>query len=914
MRLNHWLYTVPLRWRSLFRRTNVEQELDDELQYHVDQKTQEYIRQGMPADEARYRALRDMHGLEQRKEECRDARGVNTIENLLRDLRGAFRVMAKAPGFTAVAVVAMALGIGANTAIFTVVNAVLLHPLPYPESDRIVQVMLYSPSWAMGKNFNLASVPEFITWREQTHVFQEIAGYDYPGLAVNLTGGEKSEQLKALHVSADYFRIFAAPIQVGRTFSADEDRPGGSRTVVISNGLWLRRFGGDRSIVGRAILLAGEPHVVVGVLGPDFFPPDPLAEIWLPLKADPNSTFGGHNIRVVGRLNPGVTLDMAKAKLKLAYEEFQKKFPSPFPERAVNKIQTFTAEPLQDAIVGDVRPALLVLTGAVGFVLLIACANVANLLLARATVRKRELAIRATLGAGRRRIVLQLLIESIALSLLGGALGLPVGYISLHALLASNPGAIPRINAQSSAIGLDWQILAFTISVSLFTGILFGILPALIATQTDFGATLTESTPRSGTSLRRKRSHSAFVIIQVGLSVVLLVGAGLLIRTFQALRSVDPGFNVRNVLTMEMSLGGPRFQTTSAVSQVIRDAERRVENLPGVIALAATYSLPLEGTFGGPFTLESHPNEVYGADIAYVSRHYFEVLGIPLLRGRLLGDGDDGDAAPVALINEALAKGSNEKFQWSSAVLWHNNDPVGDRITVAKDAGPPFADRTRQIIGVVGGVRDTGLNHRPQPLMYLPISQTNDMMTAILNGGRVIIWAIRTRTEPLTLRADIERELRTASGGLPVAHIRPMDQVIIETTARDHLNMVLLSAFAGVALFLAAIGVYGVMAYAVQQRWHEMGVRIALGARPGDVRAMVVREGMRLALVGIIIGVVGSMALTPLMSSLLFGVEAVSLPVLACVAAMLGAVAFLATYIPAHRATRVDPVLVLRWE
>lgn len=914
MRLEHWFYTVPLRWRSLFRRRDVEQELDEELRDHLERKTEEYIAQGLPPEEARYAALRAMDGLEQRKEECRDARGVSLIDNLFQDLRYGLRMLAKTPGFTAVAILTLALGIGANTAIFTVVNTVLLHPLPYPEPDRIVQLMIFSPNWASGKNFNIASVPEFNVWREQKQVFQEIAAYDYPSRAVNLTGSEPPEQVKALHVSADYFPLFGAPLELGRTFSADEDRPGGPRVTVIGNGLWRRRFGGNRGIIGKAILLGGEPHVVIGVLGPAFAP-DASADVWLALQADPNSTNHGHYLRVAARLKPGITLEMVKAQLRLAYEQFLRKFPN-WLWSEERRRRNFTTEPLRDAVVGDVRPALLVLLGAVSFVLLIACANVANLLLARAIVRRREMAIRAALGARRCRIVSQLLIESVLLSLLGGALGLPAGYIGLHALLGLNPGNIPRIGPQGSAVTLDWQVLTFTLLMSVFTGILFGVLPAFRASRADFGTTLNESGMRSTSSPRQSRGRSILVIAETALALVLLAGAALLIRTFHALRTVDPGFETRNVLTMEMSLAGTRFQTTSAVAQLIRDAERRVEALPGVTALAATYSLPLENPFGGPFTTESRPDpeDTHGTDVSYISRRYFEVLGIPLIRGRMLTDRDTEQAAPVVLINNALAEGLNEKFRWSSPVLWPNGDPLQDRITLFKRRGAPLEDPTRQIIGIVGGVRDTGLSHRPQPLVYIPIMQTSDSMTRIITRNQPLIWTIRTRTEPSSLSTAIQRELRTASGGLPLAHIRPMRQVIVESTARNQFNMILLSIFGGVALVLAAIGVYGLMAYDVRQRTHEIGVRIALGARPRDVRRMVVLEGMRLTIMGILLGVVGSLALTPLMSSLLFGVEASNPVVLTSVAVLLGAVALMATYIPALRATRVDPVLALRWE
>jgi predicted permease len=898
MRLEHWFYTMPLRLRSLFRRRQVEAELDEELRYHLERKIEEYIAQGLAPEQARYAAFRAMDGLEQRKEECRDMRRLNGIENLFQDLRYGLRMLAKSPGFTAVAVLTLALGIGANTAIFTTVNTVLLESMPYPDPDRIVQLMLFSTCCGHGA----ASVPEFIIWRAQKNVFQEIAANDSNRGGVNLTGGESPEQLMALHVSADYFPVFGAKIEMGRTFSADEDRPGGPRIVVISSGLWHRRFGGDRGLLGKTLLLGGEPHVVIGVLGPGFAA-DPVAEIWLPLQADLDSTNPGHFLRVAARLQPGVTLEMARAQMKLAYEQYLRKFPNWAAPQ-----ESFTAEPLWDFVVGNVRRTLLVLVGAVSFVLLIACANVANLLLARATGRRREMAIRVALGASRRRIVSQLLVESLLLSFTGAALGLVLGDTGVRAIIAINPGDIPRIGMQGSAVTLDWRVLAFTLLISVFTGILFGLLPAFSASQIEAGTALKESGVRSGASPRQKKARSILVVAEVALALVLLAGAALLIRTFWALRTVDPGFDAHNVLTMEMSLTGTPFQTTAAVAQLIREAARRVESLPGVTALAATYSLPLEDEFGGPFAIEGHPNDRYGTSVCLVSQRYFEVFQIPLLRGRIFLDREDDGAPAVVLINQRLAQGLSGDFRWSSGLLWGKGDPVGQRITGGKGMGPPFEDRTREIIGVVGEVRDSGRN--PQPMMYLPITQPPDT----LKKFDPITWTIRTRTEPYSLRDDIERELRAASGGQPVAHVRSMDQVVVKSTARQHFNMILLSVFAGVGLLLAAIGVYGLMAYAVEHRTQEIGIRIALGARPQDVRRMVMLEGMRLALAGVFLGVVGALALTPLMTSLLYGVEASNPAVLVLVAVLLSAVALLATYVPARRATQVDPVLALRWE
>ena len=822
------------------------------------------------------------------------------LEVLLQDIRYAGRMLRRSPGFTATAIAALALGIGANTAIFTVVNTVLLQPLAYPEPDRLVQLELSSPQG----NGNITSIPKFNVWREQTQVFQDVAAYDLGGPGVNLTGGDRPEQLKGVHVSAEFFPLFGARVVAGRTFSAEEDRPGGPPLAVITGGLWRRRFGSDPNLVGKSIDLGGEPYTVTGILDPAFTS-DPPADIYLPLKADPNSTDQAHYLRAAARLKPGVTLEQAKAAMKLAAEEFERKFPVPGAQAGA--LGSFTAEPLRDTVVGDVRKALLVLLGAVSFVLLIACANVANLLLARATIRKREIAIRAAIGAGRGRLIRQLLTESVLLSLAGGTLGLGLGYLGVRGLLTINPGNIPRIGEQGSAIALDWRVLAFTLGVSVLTGILFGLIPAFNASRTDLNATLKESGLRSGSGVRQNKARSILVVTEMALALVLLVGAALLIRTFSVLRSVDPGFDTHNVLTMDMSLTGTRFDKATGVNQLVREAQRRVESLPGVTALASTCCLPLEGGFGLPFIIEGRPltngPAHGGASWHTVSPRYFEVFKIPLVHGRMFTDRDDGGGARVVLINEGLAK-----------QFWPNSDPVGQRITIGKGVGPEFEEPPREIIGIVGDVRDQGLNNNPDPIMYIPVAQVTDGVTALNNGIIPITWTIRTNVEPYSLSKEIQEELRTASGGLPVARIRSMEQVRGESTSRSDFNMTLLVIFAGVALLLAAIGIYGLMAYSVQQRTQEIGIRMALGASAQDVRTMVVRQGMALALAGVVLGVAAAFGLTRLMASLLYGVTPRDPIAMTSVAVLLVGVALAATYFPARHASRVDPVVSLRYE
>ena len=821
------------------------------------------------------------------------------METLLRNIRYSLRALAKSPGFAAVAIVTLALGIGANAAIFSVVNSVLLQPLSYPDPDRLVELEGTSPQG----NFDATSIPKFNVWHEQTQVFDSVAAYDFSGPGINLTGGDRPEQLKGIRVSKDYFRVFGAPMALGRTFSAEEDRPGGPAVAVISNGLWRSRYGSDPGIIKRTIDLGGEPYSVIGVLGPTFTS-DPPSDIWLPLKPDPNSVDQGHYLRGTARLKPGVTVAQAQAAMKLAAEQFKRKFPSP---PVLGPQDSFTAVPLRDRVIGDSRRGLLLLFGAVGFVLLIACANVANLLLARATIRRREIAIRSAMGAGRSRIIWQLLTESLLLSVAGGILGLVLGYFGLHWLLAINPGDIPRIGEHGEGVTMDWRVLVFTFGAALLTGLIFGLVPALTASRSDLSNILRESGSRTGSGVRHNKARSILVVTEMALALILLVGAALLIRTFAALRGVNPGFDARNVLTLQMSLVGQRFTKAGAVEQLERDGRQRVESLPGVAAAALTCCLPLEGGYGLPFNIEGQTpkddSDTPGAGWTTVSPGFFDVLRMPMVHGRAFTDQDGGTAPRVVIVNETLAK----KF-------FPKGDALHSRITIGKGVGPEFEEPPREIVGIVGDVHDSSLSDPPDPVMYVPYAQVNDGVIALNNGIGAARWIVRTKLQPFSLSTDIQRELREASGGLPVSHIRSMQQIVSESTAQSDFYMTLLTIFAGVALLLAAIGVYGLMAYSVQQRTQEIGVRMALGANPTQVRRMVVWQGMKLALVGVILGVGSALALARLMSSLLFGVKPWDPATIILVAVLLSAVTLLATYLPARRASRVDPMVALRYE
>jgi putative ABC transport system permease protein len=586
--------------------------------------------------------------------------------------------------------------------------------------------------------------------------------------------------------------------------------------------------------------------------------------------------------------------------LQGAANEFRQKFPD-----ALAPQGGFGAQALEDIVVGNVRSSLLVLMGAVCFVLLIACANVANLLIVRATARKREIAIRAAIGAGRGRIIRQLLTESVMLSMIGGVLGLALGVIGIRALLAVNPGNIPRVGVNGSGVMIDWRVLAFTAAVSLITGLVFGLLPALRASRPDLIATLKEGSGQSGGSIRHNKARVLLVISEMGLALVLLVGAALFIRTFVALRAVNPGFDAHQVLTMRMSLTGTRFAKTAAVAQVIRDGSERLNALPGVESAGAACCVPLQGGLGLPFVIEGRPLQGPfhgGGGFTPISARYFSAYKIPVIRGRAFTEKDEGGAPSVVIINQTMAQR-----------YWPNADPLADRLTIAKGL-PELADPTRQIVGIVGDVRDGGLNRDPQPIMYIPWAQLPDAHNANLVGITPLAWIVRTRGEPAQLSSAIQHELRLASGGLPVARPRAMNDIVTQSTARSDFNMMLLAIFAGAALLLAAIGVYGLMAYSVEQRTREIGIQLALGADSHDVRNMIVRQGMGVALVGVAIGLASAFGLTRIVASFLFGVTARDPVVFVAVPLLLSAVALIGVWLPARRAARVDPVIALRTE
>jgi putative ABC transport system permease protein len=879
-------------------RTRKDKDLADEIESHLAHEQDTNAARGLSEEEARRQARLRFGNPRVTRERVWRYRSLPWIEDGWRDLRFALRSLAKTPGFTLIAILVIAVGIGVNTAVFSVINTVLLKPLTYPDPQSLMQLMNTGPQGLIPG----ANIPKFNIWHQQTGIFEKVAGYDWGGAGINLTGGDHPQQVQGIHVTADYFSMFGAPVIAGRTFTAEEDSPHGGHVVVLSYALWKSRFGGNPKIVGSTIQLDGGPYLVVGVIGRSFVTESP-GDLWLPFQFDLTSQDMAHYFTVAARLKPGITQQQANTQLKLAADQFQRIYGS----NALPPQGGFSVVPLQESIIGDTRSPLLVLLGAVGFVLLIACANVANLLLARASARSREFATRSALGAGRGQIIRQLLIESLTLSLSGGLLGLVLGFVGVRVLLSISPGGIPRLGEDGSTVTLDLNILLFTLGLSVLTGILFGLAPAISASRPNLSATLNENGNRSGVGFRHSKLRSTLVISEMALALILVIGASLLVRTFLKLQAVDPGFATHNVLTMAMSISGDRFQKTAGVAQIIRDGTDRLKAVPGVIDAGVGNNLPLEGGFGMTFDILGRPkgNTPFtgGAAFHSISWSYFNALKIPLLRGRSFTEQDDGSAPGVAIINEAMAR-----------QYWPKGNPLNDRIQIGVGAGPAFAEPPRQVVGVVGDTHDGGLNRDPFPTMYIPLAQMPDAETALNSRVAPLWWIIRSTADPHSLVAPISVALREASGGLPVAHIRTMDEIEVRTTSRQRFNMLLLTIFGASGLFMAAIGVYGVMAYSVQQRTQELGIRMALGAQASNLRNMVIGQGMALTLMGVAIGIGAAFGLTRFLASFLFGVKVWDPFVFIVTPLLLTVVALMAVWIPAMRATRVDPMTALRLE
>ena len=804
---------------------------------------------------------------------------MRAFEIAWRDLRTAIRMLRRGPAFAIAAIATLALGIGSNTAIFSLISATLLAPLPYPDSERLVQIWFVSRDGAG----LIVSVPQIQIVSRCSDVFQEVAAYDFGGPGVNISGSGEPQQVKAIHVSAAYFGMLGARVELGRTFRDVEDRPGAGHFVVLSHELWMTRFGGDPGWIGKSISLGGEPHTLIGVIAADFRS-EPAAELWLPLQADPKNVSQAGYLRAAARLRSGISLAQANARLQTAAAELHEKFPLIHPSAG------FEARPLRETLVHDTRSGLLLLFATVGFVLLIACSNVANLVLARSVARRREMAIRAAIGASRARLAIQLLTESLVLAAAGAAAGIALGRLLIPVLLAWNPGAMPV-----GQVRLDGRVLGFTGALCIAATLLFGGIPALRASRAALA-----TAPAPGTKLQ-----SAFVVLEVAMAVVLAVGAGLMIRTFAALRSAATGIEPQRVITFDMSLSGTRLANTTGVTRMVERGSERLHRIPGVIAAATTWTLPVENAFSSSFIIEGRPlgnDPVHGGALMRpVSEEYASVFGIALVRGRFFSRRDTANSPPVAVISQAMAK----KF-------WPAGGAIGARIAIDKYLGPDFAAPPREIVGIAGDVRDIAMNQDPQSMIYIPQSQSPDGMTGIDARVLPITWAIRASAN--TPLGDIRSALRDASGGLAAGRLRTMAEVVRDSTARSDFNTVLLSAFAACSLLLAAVGIYGLIAFSVQQSRRELGIRLAIGATPGQVRNMVLARGMRLTGAGVAAGFIASLVLVRFMRALIYGVRPVDPAVILISCAILILVALGACAAPARRASNLDPAKILKTE
>ena len=879
MRLEHWFYTVPLRLRSLFRRGQVEAELNEELRYHLERQIEVNSAAGMSVEEARYAALRAMHGLDQRKEECRDMRRVRLIEDLWRDFRFSLRSLLKRPGFTAIALLALALGIGANTAIFSLVNAVILQPLPYRDPDRLISVYGTRNRSTQGS----VGPTDFLDYRSQNKTFEQFAASGSMMLPMNLTGSGEPERLNASIITGNYFDTFGVRPALGRGFSLENEKTGQDHVTVLSHGFWQTRFGGDPNIVNKTINLDGKAYEVLGVMPAEVVLPQP-AQLWVPINFDADPEMKMRNarfLRGIGRLKEGVTLDQAQTDTDLIAAQLEQQYPDS------NTGWSLRLIPLREILVGGSRTMLFILFGAVGFVLLIACANVANLLLVRAAARQKEIAMRTALGASRLRIIRQMITESLLLAIFGGAVGALLAVAGVKLLVSLGEDNIPR----TANVKIDATVLAFTLLISLATGLLFGLAPAIRTMKENLVDALKDGIRGGSEATVKNRTRSLLVVFESAIAVMLLIAAGLLIRSLVALQNVDPGFDPNNVLTLRVDLPRQKYNTPEKASNFFEQLETRVAGLPGVEAVGLITDLPLSGEARDmPYRVEGRPatSDIAFVDFRRVNKNYFSAMRIPLRCGRNFTEQEVRQSDKAIVVSQAFVDS-----------VFPNEEALGKRLIIWSG----IRNEPYEIVGIVGDTRYQSLQGEPSATMYVP---TRELLFVNL--------VIRTQGDPLSLVGGVRKEVNALDPDLPIAAIRPMTEWVAMSAAGARYRTTLLGLFALLAMILAATGIYGVMSYSVAQRTQEIGVRMALGARPLDVLKLVVRQGMMLALIGVIVGLAGALALTRVMSSLLFGVTERDPITFVAVAALLIVVAFISCFVPAHRATRVDPLIALRCE
>ncbi|MCI0489559.1 MAG: ABC transporter permease [Blastocatellia bacterium] len=803
------------------------------------------------------------------------------MNNFFQDLRFGLRIVLKRPGFTAVAVVTLALGIGANTAIFSIVNSVLLRPLSYPEPERIVQSYW---QWNKGETPNVTAM-EYEFWRENSDSFEETAAIGSSGAGFNLAGGAAAQRVRGMQVSESFFRVLGVSPALGRSFTPEEDSPGGPVVAVLSDGLWRRYFGGDRAVIGHQIQLNGRSCSIIGVLPPGFHF-EAQSDVFVPLQMKADAGDQGHNTVMIARLKSGTSLDQAQADVDRLLPQFREAYPNHAgpTERGVRLV------PYHEHVTGDVSGVLLLLFGAVGLVLLIACANVANLLLSRAASRNGEMAVRVAMGARRWRLMRQLMTENLLLAILGGGAGLILALWSVPVLLALSPEELPRFEE----IGLDLYAVLFAILVSIITSLLFGIASALRATRLDINESLKSSSGRTGSG-SGARVRGLLVVGEVAISLVLLVGAGLLVKSFVKLRSVELGFDPENLTAMQVSLNSREYRSAAQVWELERQITERISALPGVTEVATVPGLPMERGLNSYLTIGEGAEQIgRSVECRAISPAYFRALEISLLGGRAFTDADTATSAPVVIVNENLA----QRF-------WPDRDPLGEQVSLQ--------DRKWQVIGVAKEIKEMGLDQPTAATVYVPMPQMPDGITVAMNRWFLTSWLVRT-SGPLDLNAALRGAVRDVAPQLPVSSIRPMTDVVSGSLKQQRFITSLMGIFSLLALALAAVGLYGMLSYQVSQRTREIGIRQALGAQSKDVLKMVMGQGMLLTLIGIGIGLAGALALTRLMESYLYEVTTSDPATFIVISLLLAGVAFVACYIPARRATRVDPMVALRYE
>jgi predicted permease len=897
------LSDVVYRLRSLFRRERVEAELDDELQFHFEQAVAKGIRDGATHDEAARQARIAIGGIEQVKEECREARGVRLMEILMQDLRYALRTVRQRPAFTAFAVLTLALGIGANTAIFSIVNAVLLRPLPFPDPDRLVRIRFSNPG--LGLHGVLYSVPELEDLRNRAGVFEYVTGICRG--SVNLTGGAQAERLEVVLASANYFAMLGAAPQIGRLFGPEDNTPGLAPSAVISHSLWQRSFSGDSNILTRTIHIDGEAYQVVGVLPPEFRNPGRTGrssphdvDLWLAYgfmsASDPKPVRSARAFPgAFGRLKPGITFDQAQARLTAMAAAIRKEFPADYPPQAR---WTVEIAPMRDDIVGNVRPMLLVLLGAVTLIVLMVSLNIANLLLARASSRRQEMAVRSALGASRQRIAAQMLIESTLLSSAGGIAGIATAFLGLRFLLQVIPGGIPRM----TEVNLDWRVLLFALLMSLLTGLIFGLVPAVHATRSNLLPGIRESSRGAGASVKTGRFRDVLVISELALAVVLMVGAGLLLRTLRSLLEENPGFNPAQVVTANVNLpypGDPAkdpYHTLAKQTAFYRELARRIDSIPGVEQAGFVSQLPTSD-LGFRFSLSIEDRPAYGDADLYardilISPDYFQAMQIRLVRGRYFSDGDGEDKQRVAIVDESTARR-----------YWPDRDAIGRRIRMGQG-------EWMMIVGIVKDVKQDGLDVAGFPHVFVPMYQDFDASEGYIFRDFVIV--ARTSTPVRALEPEIRRQVSGIDASLPVYDIASMDELLDRSLTSRRLIAQMVGGFALVALALASIGIYGLLAFMVGQRSREIGIRVALGASRAQVLRLIIGKGVILASIGIVAGAFIAAAASSMIGKVLYGVRPYDPSVFLEVSAVLLIVAILASCLPARRAMRVDPNIALR--